>query len=91
MRQALGKIPFQLLCDDAKWTCGDNISDKMLVAAGASSGNDHRLTDRVVLPERRFDLSRLDPMAQDFDLVVKPTQEFEKSLRIPTDTITCSV
>ena len=80
MRQAFGEMPLQLVRREAAQARGNDVGHKLLLAAGLRPSNHRHLAHRGVLPQRRFDLARLDPAPQDLDLVVETAQKLEVSI-----------
>ena len=61
----------------------DTVSHQPLVARTVLAQHDHALRHRRVFFEHRLDLSQLDAKTAKFDLIVKPSQEFQIPVRAP--------
>src|SRR5205809_1051347 len=51
----------------------------------------HHFSHSAMLPQPRFDLSQLDSISSDLDLLVGPSLKFQISILSPLDRVTCPV
>ena len=69
----------------------DDIRDELLVTGRLLAGDHYRLTHRRVSVQNGLNLSQLDPMSPDFDLVIHPSKEFDVAIGKVTGQVTGAI